>query len=120
MSKKTDQNCQIFTELLGNLFREKRSAASISQQKLSDEIDVSRTTIGKWENGKTRPDIYEFYKALQKIDPNFTFFWQNLKQKLDAIFTPQELAAEKEKFRRYMEQSKIKRLGKSPSSSSKL
>ncbi len=37
--------------------REARLQANLSQEKLAEEIYVSRQTISNWENGKTYPDI---------------------------------------------------------------
>ncbi|MDO5649781.1 MAG: helix-turn-helix transcriptional regulator [Gallicola sp.] len=37
--------------------REARLQANLSQEKLAEEIHVSRQTISNWENGKTYPDI---------------------------------------------------------------
>lgn len=109
MAQKTDNFCQKFTEILGTLFKERRALISMTQQKLSEKIDVSRVTIGKWEKGKTRPDIYEFYNAMLEIDPSFSFFWQELKKRFETNVEPQKKAAEKEKYRKYIEQTKQKR-----------
>lgn len=40
----------------GNNLQTLRKAKSISQEKLAEELDVSRQAIGKWESGMVYPD----------------------------------------------------------------
>lgn len=42
---------------LGNLIRQHRKAAGMSQDDLAQAIFVSRQTISNWETGKTCPDV---------------------------------------------------------------
>lgn len=41
---------------LGDIIKEKRKRAKLTQPELADEIGVSLTTLRRWESGKTKPD----------------------------------------------------------------
>lgn len=42
---------------LGKVLSSKRKAKRITQQELADFVGVSKTSVSKWENGQTYPDI---------------------------------------------------------------
>ena len=42
--------------------RELRNQKGVSQQALADELKVSKSTIGLWENGDTLPDTHSLYE----------------------------------------------------------
>lgn len=41
----------------GNLIKETRTELGLSQQQLADRLNLTRTTVSKWENGRGMPDI---------------------------------------------------------------
>ncbi|GHU37342.1 hypothetical protein FACS1894105_09290 [Clostridia bacterium] len=45
-----------------NFIRKKRELINITQQQLADMLESDRTTVSKWENGKSFPDITTFVK----------------------------------------------------------
>ncbi|MBP2097363.1 helix-turn-helix transcriptional regulator [Enterococcus rivorum] len=45
-----------------NRLKEYRKKKSLTQQELADELNVSRQTISKWENGQSEPDINSITK----------------------------------------------------------
>ncbi len=42
---------------LGEIIREQRKKAGLSQEQLADKLNVSRQAITKWETGKGIPDV---------------------------------------------------------------
>ncbi|MCQ2061862.1 MAG: helix-turn-helix transcriptional regulator [Fibrobacter sp.] len=112
MTKKTDEYRLIFSKILGRTIRNLRESAEMSQEKLGRQADVSRITLGKWENGKVLPDIYELYKTIGEICPNQASFWESFEGKFDPIFQEMEKAADLEKYREYMQLAKKKERNK--------
>lgn len=59
---------------LGKKIIEMRKNAKLSQEQLSEKLDVTRQTISNWENGKFYPDI----DALVKISKCFNISLDDL------------------------------------------
>ena len=53
---------------LGNQVRELRTAKSISQQQLADEMFLTRKTISNWETGFRHPDISMMFRLADALD----------------------------------------------------
>ena len=47
---------------IGEKLKNYRTKASMAQEKLAEEINVSRQTISSWENGKSLPDVISLIK----------------------------------------------------------
>mgnify|MGYP003286301775 CR=1 FL=1 len=47
---------------IGNKLREARIRCALTQEKVADELQVSRQTISNWENEKSFPDIVSVIK----------------------------------------------------------
>ncbi len=45
-----------------------RKKAALSQEALAEQLDVSRQTVAKWENGETVPDALQCDKMAQIFD----------------------------------------------------
>ena len=54
------------TNTLGYLIKKKRKEKHLTQQELADKLYVSSTTISKWENGNSRPDL-EKLKSISSV-----------------------------------------------------
>ena len=59
-------------ELLGKRLRELRKRKGLSQEKLSELIDVDPTTISNIENGKNYPSMMNLENILKVLDCTFT------------------------------------------------
>ena len=53
---------------LGNKLCELRKKAGLSQEELSEKLDVTRQTISNWENGKSLPDIVSIIRMSDLYD----------------------------------------------------
>ena len=58
-------------ELLGKRLRELRKRRGLSQEKLSELIDVDPTTISNIENGKNYPSLINLENLLDILDCTF-------------------------------------------------
>lgn len=47
---------------LGKLIYEKRKQLGLSQEQLSEQLDVARQTVSKWETNETLPDLISLKK----------------------------------------------------------
>lgn len=102
MSKKTDEFSLIFSQMLGRVFREIRESSGKSQEEIGRNADINRITIGKWENGKTLPDIYDLYRAVKEICPKQSIFWENVEKAFNPIFEDLDKAADRQKYQNYI------------------
>ena len=59
-------------ELLGKRLRELRKRKGISQEKLSELIDVDPTTISNIENGKNYPSMANLENILNVLEASFS------------------------------------------------
>lgn len=109
MSKKVDKFGIIFREKIGQVFREMRETSGKTQEDIGRNADINRITIGKWENAKKLPDIYELYKAIREICPNQVSFWEKVEKEFDPVFKVMNKAADKAKIDKYLKEVKKKR-----------
>lgn len=56
------------TNTLGYLIKKKRKEKHLTQQELADKLYVSSTTISKWENGNSRPDLEKLKSISSALD----------------------------------------------------
>lgn len=106
MSKRTDKTRLIFSQVLGKILKELRENSEKSQEELGRLSDVNRITLGKWENGKVVPDIFDLYNTIREICPSQAFFWEKVECNFEPIFTEMDRAADKGKFEDYLRRSK--------------
>ena len=73
--------------LLGKRIRELRKQKGLSQEKLSEIIDVDPTTISNIENGKNYPSLMNLENILTALGRTFTeaFDFEHKKNTIDLI-----------------------------------
>ncbi len=58
----TDSDCELTdaapTAMRRNRLAERRKAAGFSQEQLAESLHIDRSTIGRWENGETVPQLW--------------------------------------------------------------
>lgn len=69
---------------IGDFLREKREQGGYTQQKLADEIPVSRQTIHRWESGKSHPDMEYMIRVAEILNFPVTEFWGNDNEKVNS------------------------------------
>ncbi len=110
MTKKTDDLKKTFNEILGETLKNFRGQKT--QEFVGSRADVSRITIGKWENGKSSPDLFDLNRVINVLTDNPGDFWNVLNEQYQRVIEPKMQAADKEKLIRYLERTKKKHRGK--------
>lgn len=58
----------------GEKIKKARIQKGYSQQKLADEVEVNKSTISRWENGKFEPTLSEVQKLSEVLEKNWRYF----------------------------------------------
>lgn len=53
---------------LGNMIKEARKRKGLKQEDLAREMNVSKTTISKWESGTNSPDVFKLQRLARILD----------------------------------------------------
>ncbi len=67
----------------GEIVKEKREAAGMSQEDLANEIGVSRYTVIRWESGKTHPDMDYMIDVARALDFQADVFWGGSEEQMN-------------------------------------
>ena len=65
MKLKSDEE-RVFDETLAQIIKARRDKLNLSQQYISDNASVSRTTLVKWEKGEKTP-VQESFRILERF-----------------------------------------------------
>lgn len=60
-----------------------RKFNNLTQEALAQKVGKNKYTIANWENGKTAPQIDDFYKLNELLNPDGIFFLKFNQVKLD-------------------------------------
>lgn len=71
IEQKDGENMTKFSRKL----KEARRISGLSQEKVAEEINISRSNISKYETGELEPNIETIYKLIKiyKVSANFLF-----------------------------------------------
>lgn len=108
MKLKSDEE-RVFDETLAQIIKARRDKLNLSQQYISDNASVSRTTLVKWEKGEKTPITFDLYNVLKILYKNPSEFWNDFSATYEKNALPIREAAEKKKFMNYFEQTRKKR-----------
>ena len=110
MRKKSDEE-KLFDKEISRLLRAKRDEKKLTQEIVSERSGVTRITIGKWERGEKTPQSFDLYNVLKILYKNPAEFWESLASNYEKRVSPIQAAAEKNKYLKYVEQTRKKRNG---------
>lgn len=108
MKLKTEEE-RIFDETLAYIIKARRDKLDYSQQYISDNACVSRTTLGKWEKGEKTPITFDFYNVVKVLYKNPSEFWEEFSTAYEKKAAPIREAAEKMKYQSYIERTRNKK-----------
>ncbi len=60
---------------ISDVIKKKRDEVGMTQQKLADEVLVSRQTVHRWESGKSHPDMEYMIRVAKALDFPVAEFW---------------------------------------------
>ncbi len=75
---------------LGEKIYELRTQQSLSQGDLANELNVSRQSISKWENGKSTPDLDKIIKLSEIFNVSLDELIKNEEKETEVVKTPEE------------------------------
>ena len=105
MKRKTDEE-RAFDKTFAQIILVRRSQLNLSQEFISTNSGVSRTTIGKWERGEKTPIAFDLYNVLKILYDNPSDFWNDFTSLYEKEAEPIRKAADKEKFLDYVKRTK--------------
>ena len=91
---------------LGEKIYELRTQHNLSQGDLANELNVSRQSISKWENGNSTPDLEKIVKLAEIFNVSLDELIKNEEKEETIVNTPEQLTATKTNTRE-------KKIGKS-------
>lgn len=80
---------------LGEKIYELRTQHNLSQGDLANELNVSRQSISKWENGNSTPDLDKIVKLAEIFNVSLDELIKNEEKEETIINTPEQLSATK-------------------------
>ena len=75
---------------LGEKIYELRTGQNLSQGDLANELNVSRQSISKWENGNSTPDLEKIVKLAEIFNVSLDELIKNEEKEISVIDTPQQ------------------------------
>lgn len=79
------------TKKIGNKIADARKRINISQAELAQQLFISSQAVGKWERGKSMPDITTFIRLAEILGVDLNYFSENFQSSV-SNFPPNELA----------------------------
>ncbi|WP_164507245.1 helix-turn-helix domain-containing protein [Companilactobacillus furfuricola] len=61
---------------ISDILKEKREAAGVTQQELSEKVQVSRNTVYRWESGESHPNMDYIVRVAQALHFPVSDFWR--------------------------------------------
>ena len=110
MRKKSDEE-KLFDKEISRLLKARRDEKKLTQEIVSERSGVTRITIGKWERGEKTPQSFDLYNVIKILYKNPAEFWESLASNYEKRVSPIQAAAEKDKYLKYVEQTRKKRNG---------
>ena len=80
---------------LGEKIYELRTQHNLSQGDLANELNVSRQSISKWENGNSTPDLEKIVKLAEIFNVSLDELIKNEEKEETIVNTPEQLTATK-------------------------
>lgn len=70
-------------KFIGNIIRNARKKAHLTQEELSEKVDMTDKNLGNIENGKQFPQLNNFFRLLEVLNIGIEDFGVNSKAVLD-------------------------------------
>ena len=107
--KRKNEIEKTFDESIAYFLKKRREDLDKTQEFVAEEAGISRVTLGKWEKGEKTPNSFDLYNVLKILHVDQSQFWKSFVEHFESSATPLRIAAEKVKFRAYMERTKRRR-----------
>ena len=106
--KRKNEIEKAFDESVAYFLKKRREELKKTQEYVAEEAGISRVTLGKWEKGEKTPNSFDLYNVLKILHIEQSVFWEKFVERFESTATPMRAAAEKNKYRAYIEQTRKK------------
>jgi transcriptional regulator with XRE-family HTH domain len=104
-----DELRALFNRIAGaETMRQRTSIKGAAQEQMARKACVHRQWISRFETGKAGINLYSFFRYIEAIGIDLLELCRNIRDQFRIESAPIKKAAEKAKYKRYIEQTKKK------------